>query len=89
MLEEKIRMARKKLDESIITGKDYKEIYNLSVELDELIARYYIDRDGDDNNVWHVQYFMELPWKIIKKYWLFCKKELSLRYIALVFIFLE
>ncbi len=51
MLEEKIRMARKKLDESIITGKDYKEIYNLSVELDELIARYYIDRDGDDNNV--------------------------------------
>ena len=50
MLEEKIRMARKKLDESIITGKDYKEIYNLSVELDELIARYYIDRDGDGND---------------------------------------
>jgi hypothetical protein len=44
MLEEKIRIARDKLNESIITGKDYEEIYNLSVELDELIAQYYIGR---------------------------------------------
>ncbi|MBR2786638.1 MAG: Spo0E family sporulation regulatory protein-aspartic acid phosphatase [Clostridia bacterium] len=44
MLEEKIRVAREKLDESIITGKDYKEIYNLSVELDKLIAEYYMGK---------------------------------------------
>ena len=41
MLDEKIREVRDKLNESIITGKAYKEIYNLSVELDELIAQYY------------------------------------------------
>ena len=42
MLDDKIRDARKRLNESIITGKSYEEIYNLSVELDELIAEYYI-----------------------------------------------
>ena len=47
MLEDEIRKARDRLDESIITGQDYEEIYRLSVELDELIARYYL---GDENN---------------------------------------
>lgn len=42
MLDDKIRKARERLNESIITGKDYSEIYNLSVELDELIAKYYM-----------------------------------------------
>ena len=42
MLDDKIREARERLNESIITGKDYEEIYKLSVELDELIAEYYI-----------------------------------------------
>lgn len=41
MLNEEICKVREMLNESIITGKDYKEIYNLSVELDELIAKYY------------------------------------------------
>ncbi len=45
MLDEKIRIARDKLNESIITGKDYSEIYNLSVELDELIAKYYLKKE--------------------------------------------
>lgn len=45
MLDEKIRIARDKLNDSIITGKNYEEIYNLSVELDELIAEYYIGKD--------------------------------------------
>ncbi|MCR5147211.1 MAG: aspartyl-phosphate phosphatase Spo0E family protein, partial [Clostridia bacterium] len=39
MLEDEIRVARERLNESIITGQDYEEIYRLSVELDELIAR--------------------------------------------------
>lgn len=42
MLDEKIRETRDRLNESIITGKSYEEIYRLSVELDELIAKYYI-----------------------------------------------
>lgn len=48
MLNEKILKAREKLNESIITGKDYDEIYKLSVELDELIAKYYIEKEKDD-----------------------------------------
>lgn len=43
MLDDEIQKARERLNESIITGKDYKEIYQLSVELDELIAKYYLD----------------------------------------------
>lgn len=45
MLNEKILKARDRLNESIITGKDYEVIYNLSVELDELIAKYYLDKN--------------------------------------------
>ncbi len=48
MLDDKIRNARERLNESIITGKSYEEIYNLSVELDELIAKYYIGNDDSD-----------------------------------------
>lgn len=43
MLDERICKLRERLNESIITGKDYKHIYDLSVELDELIAEYYVD----------------------------------------------
>ena len=50
MLNEEICKARQKLDESIITGKDYKTIYKLSVELDELIAKYYIDTEDEKLN---------------------------------------
>lgn len=41
MLNDEICKLRDKLNESIITGKDYSIIYQLSVELDELIAKYY------------------------------------------------
>ena len=37
-----IRKLRTKLNNSIIKGEDYDKIYRLSVELDELIAKYYI-----------------------------------------------
>lgn len=42
MLDEKICLLREKLNDSIINGEDYSIIYQLSVELDELIAKYYI-----------------------------------------------
>ena len=41
MLDEEICELRKKLNDSIINGEDYSITYKLSVELDELIARYY------------------------------------------------
>ena len=41
MLNDEICRLRDKLNESIVTGKDYSVIYQLSIELDELIAKYY------------------------------------------------
>lgn len=41
MLNEEICKLRDKLNESIVTGQDYSIIYQLSIELDELIAQYY------------------------------------------------
>lgn len=43
MLNEKIRKKREELNKSIEENRDYEYIYNLSVELDELIAEYYRD----------------------------------------------
>ena len=41
MLNDEICKLRDKLNESIISGEDYSVIYKLSVELDQLIAKYY------------------------------------------------
>ena len=41
MLNEEICRLRDKLNESIVTGQDYSVIYQLSIELYELIAEYY------------------------------------------------
>lgn len=41
MLNDEICKLREKLNKSIIQGEDYSITYKLSVELDELIAKYY------------------------------------------------
>ncbi len=41
MLNDEICKLRDKLNKSIEENADYDEIYKLSVELDELIAKYY------------------------------------------------
>ena len=41
MLNDEICRLRNKLNESIVSGQDYDIIYQLSIELDELIAEYY------------------------------------------------
>lgn len=41
MLDEEICKLRDKLNESIINGDNYNITYKLSIELDELIAKYY------------------------------------------------
>ena len=47
MLNEEICKLRDKLNESIVNGDDYEKTYKLSIELDELIAKYY--RNGVKN----------------------------------------
>ena len=48
MLNEEICKLRDKLNKSIENGDDYSITYNLSVELDELIAQFYrIEKDTD------------------------------------------
>ncbi len=41
MINDEILKLREKLNESIINGEDYEKIYQISVELDELITQYY------------------------------------------------
>ena len=41
MLNDEICKLREKLNKSIEEGQNYEIIYKLSVELDELIAKYY------------------------------------------------
>ena len=43
MLNDEICKLREELNKSIIQGEDYNITYKLSVELDELIAKYYKD----------------------------------------------
>ena len=45
MLNDEICVLRNKLNESILHGEDYGVIYKISVELDELIAKYYRDKE--------------------------------------------
>lgn len=46
MLNEEICKLRDKLNKSIENGDDYSITYKLSIELDELIARYYRDSNN-------------------------------------------
>ena len=41
MLNDEICKLRDELNNSIVQGKEYSTIYNLSVKLDELIAEFY------------------------------------------------
>ena len=41
MIEEEIRKIRDKLNKSIKDDENYEIIYNLSIELDKLIIKYY------------------------------------------------
>lgn len=50
MLNDKICKLREKLDESIRKNLDYSIIYQLSIELDELIAQYYMEAQNTKNN---------------------------------------
>ena len=44
MLDQEILELRRKLNESVTKEKDYEKTYKLSIELDELIAKYYSEK---------------------------------------------
>ena len=44
MLNKQILKLREELNNSIINGADYEQIYKLSIELDELIMKYYNEK---------------------------------------------
>ncbi len=46
LLDDKICELRNKLNKSISDGEDYSIIYQISVELDELIAKFYESKMG-------------------------------------------
>ena len=45
MLNDDICKLRDKLNKSIEDGEDYSIVYKLSIELDELIAKFYIEKE--------------------------------------------
>lgn len=51
MLNDEICKLRDKLNQSIVDGQDYSYIYQLSIELDELIAKYYQESTPEGINV--------------------------------------
>lgn len=51
MLNDEICKKRDELNESISNNDDYDKIYRISVELDELIAKYYMTEDSKDKKL--------------------------------------
>lgn len=51
MLNDEICKKRDELNKSIENNDDYDKIYKISVELDELIAKYYMTEDSKDKNL--------------------------------------
>ena len=47
MLYKEIEKLRKELNDAIAEKRDYSEIYKLSIEMDELIAKYYKENNGE------------------------------------------
>ena len=41
MINDEICKLREELNKSIVEGEDYSVVYQISIELDELIAKYY------------------------------------------------
>lgn len=48
MLNDEICKKRDELNESIKNNEDYDTIYKLSVELDELIVKYYMEEEAKE-----------------------------------------
>ncbi len=58
MLDKEINEMREKLNNAILKNEDYGIIYNISIQLDELIAKYY--RESKVNVVKSQQFIINL-----------------------------
>ena len=47
MIKSRIEALKKDLNRRISEGADFKDVYEISVELDKLILQYYKTRNGD------------------------------------------
>lgn len=65
MLNDEICKKRDELNKSIENNDDYDKIYKISVELDELIAKYYMQADvhseGNVTKEWQKYIFFDIP----------------------------
>ena len=52
MLNEEIIELRRKLNESVTNKDNYKNTYKLSIELDELITKYYNKKLSKNDNIY-------------------------------------
>lgn len=46
MLEARINALKRKLDRMVGAGCSFEDVYSLSVKLDRLITRYYVEKKG-------------------------------------------
>ena len=68
MLNEEIIELRRKLNESVTNKDNYKNTYKLSIELDELITKYYNKKLSKNDNIYK---------KSRKNKWFFCFLRLN------------
>lgn len=52
MIDEEICKKREELNQSILDGKEYSVIYKISIELDELITKYYMEKVKNENIIY-------------------------------------
>ena len=55
MLSYEISKKREELNKSIEKEQDYSIIYKISVELDELIAKYYRESNNEQTDKWKIE----------------------------------
>lgn len=71
MLNDEICKLREKLNQSIINGESYDITYKLSIELDELIAKYYREditkQNKGKNRKWNNKCYNKSKIKIYNK----------------------
>lgn len=51
MLNARINVLRRKLEQMLASESSFENIYDMSVRLDKLVVRYYKEKDGDPDRL--------------------------------------
>lgn len=51
MLEARINILKRKLDRMVGAGCSFEDVYDLSIKLDKLIVRYYMEKKGSTDRL--------------------------------------